>query len=119
MKVKNILKIHTLLLECSNLTGKAAYVVARNLKSLKPIVEEFTENNKLRVLAFAKKDEEGQPIIIEGRYDFGDKAEEAGKEWETLLNKEVDFTPIITEYSAELESIPAGILTELLDIIFI
>lgn len=101
----------------AGLSGKANYAIAKNLKLIKPIIEDFNADNQNRVQSFAKKDGEGQMIIVGGRYDFGDQYNEAEKIYNELLEKEVSFIPYTVERDDETDRIPATALVELIDLI--
>jgi hypothetical protein len=123
MKVKDMLPLHaalTYVAGMTNLDKNVNYCVAKNLLRLKKIHSEFTEENNLRIDHFAEKDPvTNEPVINQGRYNFGSLTKEANEKYKELLEREFDFEPYKINRSEETDKLPAAVLQELLDVIII
>jgi DUF4097 and DUF4098 domain-containing protein YvlB len=121
MKIKDVLPIYNALLICGDdkLDSSVKYCIARNIKKLKKHYEEFIEENQERIKCYGKKDEKGEFITVNNKYDFGDKIEEAEEKYQELLNKEIEFEPYTIKQSSNTDALPVAAQVELLDVIII
>lgn len=120
---KEILPIYaalTIAASIKDLHPDVNYCIARNLKRLKKAHTDFHEENTARVKAYSVSfDKNGDPEIVDGQYDFGDKVKEAEEKYQELLNTEVNFEPYTIKQSEHTNKIMPAALAELLDIIVV
>jgi hypothetical protein len=123
MKIKDMLPLHaalTYVAAMTNLDKSLNYCVAKNLLRLKKAHAEFTEENNLRLQHYAEKDPVTQePIVIEGKYNFGLHTGEANKKYKELVEREIEFEPYTILRSEETDKLPGVVQQELLEIIII
>ena len=72
MTNKSVLDLAEALEKVGNLKGeKFVYCVARNNNLLRPILKNYIEARKALQESFAKKDEKGEPILLDDKDQFG------------------------------------------------
>lgn len=75
------------------LSSVVAYRISKNIKAINLEIKEYDEARRKLCEEKTNKDEEGKPIIIDGRYDLTEEAlKEVNNELEELLNEELDIT---------------------------
>jgi hypothetical protein len=123
MKVKDILPLHAALTYAAGLTNldkNINYCVAKNLLRLKKIHAEFNEENDLRIKTYAEKDPvTKEPLVQNGKYNFGAHTNEANEKYKEVLEREIHFEPYTMIRSEETDKLPGMILHELLEVIII
>tara|TARA_B100000497_G_C7406070_1_gene256657 strand:- start:69 stop:455 length:387 start_codon:yes stop_codon:yes gene_type:complete len=81
---KQLLEISASLDFLSQQNTQAWYQIGRNLKKIKPFVEELNEAKVSIIEKFVKKDKEGAWVFLDENktmWDLGDKQAEADKLW--------------------------------------
>jgi len=112
MKNKDLLSLYETLKQLDLIGVRFNYAVARNIAKLKPEIEslfkaqektkEFSDFDLKRVeiaKKYSKKDEKGDPVIVDNKYDIDDQ-EGLQKEFDTLKSEN---TKVIEEREKQLE----------------
>lgn len=101
----------------------AWYEISRNLRIVKPIMEEANEIRQGFAKNLAKKDKKGQPVVENNRYVWKSKEAELEQQkiWNEFINEEVEIKEFRKFDISKLEGIKlhGGLLSNLLDIIII
>lgn len=124
MTNQDVVNLHGALNQLGHLNGvKFAYGVTKNLSLLAPEIEAITkaakdyETSRIELAKkFAKKDEQGEPILVRNEYQLEDKKgfEEAFSElqktqsfldYQELLKQDSDFVP----FKIKLDDVPKEI----------
>lgn len=100
MKNKSILELANGLAICGDFKGKLGYAVARNNRTLQPILEVFTDMLKKIYVDNAKKGEDGKPLMEKGKNEVGQEIdkykiedqEKFDKDYKELLDIETEVT---------------------------
>lgn len=78
---------------------KLGHAISKNLIKLQEEVK-IIEEMRINILKeYAVKDENGEPVINDGQYDLGDKANEFAEEYQTYLDAptEVEILKVSTD----------------------
>ena len=72
-----------------------SFIIYRNVKKLIPIIQDIENNRKELLQKYMKKDDDGNPIIIDNKYDLTD-LNAFNKQMNELLNTDIsiDFDKI-------------------------
>ena len=117
MTNQSILDIAESLEKVGQLKGeKFVYCIARNNNILRPIVKKYIEDRKVLQESFAKKDEKGEPILLDDKGNFGrptkkydiEDMKTFNKKLEELLKEEVE----VKLYRIPQDILPADITSE-------
>jgi hypothetical protein len=123
MKVKDIIPLHAALTYAAGLTNldkSINYCVAKNLLRLKKIHAEFNEENNLRLDTYAEKDPVTQePLVVNGKYNFGEHTKEANQKYQEMIERDFPFEPYTIQRSEETDKLPGVVLQELLEVIIL
>lgn len=74
MKMTNqeILNFAKLMLGSKHLPVKIAYAIQKNAEAVKPALKAYDEIYNSKLKSYAKKDEEGEPIVTDNQYTIED-----------------------------------------------
>ena len=73
------------------LPSKLSYAISRNVKKLEEEVRSYNEEREKICKRLAEKDEEGNPITKDGKYDISDENKKIlDEELEALLDTDID-----------------------------
>jgi len=81
------------LLNLANLSYKLKYIVRKIVKELEKKFDEIDQNRVKKILKYCNKDENAQPMIVDGNYDFPDQKskDDWSKEYDAFISKENIF----------------------------
>lgn len=66
------------------------------LRALAPHGDDFDAEKQRLVERLAEKDDEGKPIVVDDRYEFGENQAEADRLWRELANTQVTIQHKLT-----------------------
>lgn len=106
MKLAEVRVAHANLMALSykKLPHKLAYAVAKNLMKLESELKLIEERRMEMITTYAVKDEEGNPVIKDAKYDLGDNKEAFNKEFMEFMETETEVD-IHTISCAELDAL--------------
>ena len=126
MTNQSVLDLVEALEKVGNLKGeKFVYCVARNNNLLRPILKNYIEARKVLQESFAKKDEKGEPILLDDKDQFGrptkkydiEDMKSFNEKLEELLKEETE----VKLYRINQDILPADItadqLTGIMDLV--
>ena len=126
MTNQSVLDLAEALEKVGNLKGeKFVYCVARNNNLLRPILKNYIEARKALQESFAKKDEKGEPILLDDKDQFGrptkkydiEDTKTFNEKLEELLKEETE----VKLYRINQDILPADItadqLTGIMDLV--
>jgi hypothetical protein len=102
-----------------SLDKKVSHAIARNIHRLKPIMKEIRSAEEERIEDFALKNDNGEVKIVDGKYDFGAKFEDANAVYKDTMDREFEFDPFTIQRSENTDMLPPLAQAELFDIIII
>lgn len=93
MKLAEVRVAHANLMALSHkkLPHKLAYAVAKNLMKLESESKLIEERRMEMITTYVVKDEEGNPVIKDARYDLGNNEENFNKEYTEFMETETEI----------------------------
>lgn len=120
---KEVLEISQALGYLNGKETQAWYAVGKNVRKIKPLLEEIEASKQSLFEKYAAKDEDGQIKFLDKQrtqIDFGENQEEANETWKKIQDErvEVDFYTFKHGAIAE-EKLNSNAIIPLIDIIIV
>ncbi len=129
MKLSKIIEINECLIQCSialnqmreskdkDYDHKTSYGVAKNTNIVRKYIDIFNDENKIRLDAFAEKDENKEYLIKDNKIIFGKNKEESDRIYNELMDREIEIDLYKIPRNECTDKLPPMAMASLLDVI--